>query len=116
METPFELDEEQKELKQKIFPYLKALAYEIVQTQPKNIEKFMIDFLTKQGNYTTSGLTKQEKKELESLRSTVKHYRDLERHNLASSRKEFDIQKELPIDSENSFSEENDDVMDEREE
>ena len=37
METPFELDEEQKELKQKIFPYLKALAYEIVQIQPTNI-------------------------------------------------------------------------------
>jgi len=84
METQFELDKEQKEIKQKIFPYLKALAYEIVQKQPENIEKFMIDFLTKQGNYTTSGLTKEEKKELEFLRVAVKHYRDLENHSLVS--------------------------------
>ena len=91
METQFELDKEQKEIKQKIFPYLKALAYEIVQKQPENIEKFMIDFLTKQGNYTTSGLTKEEKKELEFLRVAVKHYRDLENHSLVSSQKEIEI-------------------------
>ena len=116
METQFELDKEQKEIKQKIFPYLKALAYEIVQKQPENIEKFMIDFLTKQGNYTTSGLTKEEKKELEFLRVAVKHYRDLENHSLVSSQKEIEIKKDLSTDSENSSSEENDDVMDENEE
>ena len=113
----FELDSEQKEIKQKIFPYLKALTYEIVQTKPKHLEKFMIDFLTKQGNYTTSGLTKQEKKELELLRITVKHYRDMEKHNLASSQKEMDIIIDTPNISEDSFSEEeNFDIMDEKEE
>ena len=120
METPFELDSEQKEIKKKIFPYLKALTYELVQKQPEHLEQFMIDFLTKQGNYTTSGLTKDEKKELEFLRIKVKHYRDLENHNLiksnASSQKELEINPNQEIDSENSYSEEKDDVMDENEE
>ena len=116
METPFHLDPEQQELKQKIFPYLKALSYELVQKQPERISEFMIDFLTKQGNYTASGLTKKEKKELEVLRLTVKYYRDLEKHNLASSQKEFDIKINTPEISDSSFSEENDDVMDEKEE
>ena len=66
METPFDLDPEQQELKQKIFPYLKALSYELVQKQPERISEFMIDFLTKQGNYTASGLTKKEKRNLKS--------------------------------------------------
>ena len=38
----------------------------------------MIDFLSKQGNYTTSGLTLAEKKELEALRNKVRHYRELD--------------------------------------
>ena len=119
MEPPFELDEEQKQIKKKIFPYLKALTYELIKSQPTQLEKFMIDFLTKQGNYTTSGLTKDEKKELEALRLAVKHYRELEQHNLAgsNSRKEIEeIKVDTPVDSENSYSEENEDVMDEKEE
>ena len=117
MKTPFELDEEQKQIKQKIFPYLKALTYEIVQVQPQQIEKYMIDFLTKIGNYTTSGLTKDEKKELETLRIAIKHYRNLETHSLVNSQNKLDVQSKPQIDSENSnFSDENDDIMDEKEE
>ena len=119
METPFELDEEQKQIKKKIFPYLKALTYELIKSQPTQLEKFMIDFLTKQGNYTTSGLTKDEKKELEALRLTVKHYREMEQHNLAGSNSKKEIEEikvDTPVDSENSYSEENEDVMDEKEE
>ena len=62
MDTPFELDEQQKQIKQKIFPYLKHLTYELAQIQPQQIEKYMIDFLTKLGPYTASGLTKEEKR------------------------------------------------------
>ena len=45
-----ELDSEQQKLKSQIFPYLKALTYEILTTKPKNIASFMIDFLSKQRN------------------------------------------------------------------
>ena len=77
MDAPFELDEQQKKIKQKIFPYLKALTCELVQIQPRQIEKYMIDFLTKLVPYTASGLTKEDKKELELLRVAIKHYREL---------------------------------------
>ena len=76
----------------------------------------MIDFLTKQGNYTTSGLTRAEKKELEFLRVAVKRYRDLERHSVVTLQKKIDIKKEESISSDDSSSEEDDDVMDEKEE
>ena len=78
METNFELEAEQQKLKSRIFPYLKMLTYEILMKKPVNIASFMIDFLSKQGNYTTSGLTFAEKKELEKLRNTVKRYRELD--------------------------------------
>ena len=38
----------------------------------------MIDYLQKKGGYTSSGLTREEKKELENLRNEVKKYRELE--------------------------------------
>ena len=117
MDIPFELDPEQKQIKQKIFPYLKALIYELAIKQPINIEKYMIDFLTKYGNYTASGLTIEEKKELESLRIAVKHYRNMEKHDLVKSNSDFNknnVIKDGKADAESSESEE--DVMDEKEE
>ena len=109
MENQFELDAEQQKLKSQIFPYLKALTYEILISKPKNIASFMIDFLSKQGNYTTSGLTLAEKKELEDLRNKMRHYRELD----SFKEKETENQKSL---EENSDSEEIDDVMDSAEE
>ena len=38
----------------------------------------MIDYLQKKGGYTSSGLTKDEKIELENLRNEVKKYREFE--------------------------------------
>ena len=104
MDTPFELDEEQKKIKSKIFPYLKALTYEILISKPKNITSFMIDFLTRQGNYTSSGLTFAEKKELELLRNTVKYYREIDSYN----KKEENDKNNL---EENSDSEQDEDLM-----
>ena len=102
METNFELDAEQQKLKSRIFPYLKMLTYEIVMKKPVNIASFMIDFLSKQGNYTTSGLTFAEKKELEKLRNTVKRYRELDEFHKTEEEK----------NEENSDSEdENEDLM-----
>jgi cAMP-dependent protein kinase regulator len=81
MDTNFELDADQQKIKSQIFPYLKSLTYEILMKKPDNIASFMIDFLSRQGNYTTSGLTFSEKKELENLRTIVKRYRELETFN-----------------------------------
>ena len=109
MDTNFELDAEQQKLKSQIFPYLKALTYEILISKPVNITSFMIDFLLRQGNYTSSGLTLEEKKELESLRNKVRYYRQLDSY----IQKDDEIQKNK---DENSDSEEDDDIMDSIEE
>ena len=118
MENQFELDAEQIKIKNTIFPYLKALTYELAEIQPEQqeIKQYMIDFFSFHGNYTTSGLTKNEKKELEYLRLTVKHYRELEKHQLASFNDNNENIKEEPEKSEESSSEEKDDVMDAKEE
>ena len=109
MDTQYELDSEQQKLKSQIFPYLKALTYAILTSKPKNITSFMIDFLSKQGNYTSSGLTLSEKKELETLRNEIRHYRMLDSFNKKSIENEKNSE-------ENSDSDESGDVMDSSEE
>ena len=58
----------------------------------------MIDWLQKFGGYTSTGLTIDEKKELESLRLQVKKYREMEEG------------KETPKDDNQSESDDEDDV------
>ena len=60
----------------------------------------------RQGNYTSSGLTLEEKKELESLRREVLHYRELE---LINNQNQLSEQKNS---EDNSDSDEAEDVMD----
>ena len=106
MESQFELDEEQLKLKSQLFPYIKALTYEILISKPDNIISFILDFFMRQGNYTSSGLTLEEKKELESLRREVLHYRELE---LINNQNQLSEQKNS---EDNSDSDEAEDVMD----
>ena len=74
----------------------------------------MILFLQKIGKYTTSGLTIDEKKELENLRLEVKKYRELEQYKKLI---EDDDNNNNSENDENSFDDElEDDVMDLEEE
>ena len=110
------MNKDENQIKQKIFPYLKALSYELIKNKPKNVLQFMILFLQKIGKYTTSGLTIDEKKELENLRLEVKKYRELEQYkkNLIEN---DDNNNNNSENDENSFDDElEDDVMDLEEE
>ena len=110
------MNKDENQIKQKIFPYLKALSYELIKNKPKNVLQFMILFLQKIGKYTTSGLTIDEKKELENLRLEVKKYRELEQYkkNLIEDDNNNNNNSE---NDENSFDDElEDDVMDLEEE
>ncbi len=109
------MNKDENQIKQKIFPYLKALSYELIKNKPKNILQFMILFLQKIGKYTTSGLTLDEKKELENLRLEVKKYRELEQYKKLIE--DDDNNTFNSEDDENSFDDElEDDVMDLEEE
>jgi hypothetical protein len=48
------------------------MVMEVTRQQPKDPARFMIEYLQKFGGYTSTGLTIDEKKELESLRLQVK--------------------------------------------
>ena len=67
-------------IENKIKPILEKLTAHILKNRPENIPLYMIEYLQKVGNITTSGLTYDEKHELESLRKQVQQYRQIEAH------------------------------------
>jgi len=91
---------EKEKIQKEIQPFIEKMVLDIMKEKPKDIAKYMIYWLQKYGGYTSTGLTLEEKKELEDLRFQVKKYRELESH---SSNKE---------DEDKSFSEESEDDID----
>ena len=72
------MEEREKQIKDIISPHLVTLSYLLCKTQPKDVVGFMIDYFKKEFGYTNTGLTVDEKKELELLRQEVKDYRKRE--------------------------------------
>ena len=103
------MDEQEKKIKEIIFPYLKSMSYHLYKTKPNDLTMFMIDFLQKECGYTSSGLTIEEKKELERLRVEVKRYREMEKHQVENENKE----EESEENSDDVLSEEEKDVVNE---
>jgi cAMP-dependent protein kinase regulator len=78
----------------------------------------MIDYLQKKGGYTSSGLTKEEKLELENLRNEVKKYREfesaiMEEHNEEDLSDEEEKENSVSKSHSDSQSDEEDVVADE---
>ena len=71
---------EEEVIENKIKPILEKLTAHILKNRPENIPLYMIEYLQKVGNITSSGLTYDEKHELESLRKQVQQYRQIEAH------------------------------------
>ena len=78
---------EEERIQKQIRPCIEKMVMDLTRKQPKDVvsyknfkfqAKFMIDWLQKFGGYTSTGLTIDEKKELESLRLQVKKYRSME--------------------------------------
>ena len=77
----------------------------------------MIDYLQKKGGYTSSGLTKDEKIELENLRNEVKKYREfesaiMEEHNEEDLSDEEEKENSVSKSHSDSQSDEEDEVAD----
>ena len=72
------MEEREKQIKDIISPHLVKLSYLLCKIQPKDVVSFMIDYFKKEFGYTNTGLTVDEKKELEFLRQEVKDYRKRE--------------------------------------
>lgn len=76
-------------LKEKVRPVLEQLVFKLLSDKPDNPAEVMIQYLEKLGNYTSNGMTHEEKKELEQLRVEIIKYRKIdeenENHNLDNS-------------------------------
>lgn len=66
----------------KLKDIIEPLFFNLIVNRPKDIVNFSIDWLMKLGQLTSSGLTIEEKEELNGLRKEIKTYRDIEaEHN-----------------------------------
>jgi hypothetical protein len=81
-----EIEEIYSELEQKVKPLLNKLVNNIITDKPDNVPLYMINFLQREGGLTSTGLTIEEKKELNRLRKEVNEFR--EREEIEKKKKE----------------------------
>ena len=86
-------DPKTKELKEFLTTVCDSLCANAVESKPKDICIHMINYLKNKYGYTSSGLKSEEKKELESLRSEVVIFRDMDEHAYYS-----ELQKQIKKD------------------
>ena len=68
------------ELKKFLYSICEPMCIEAIQTRPKDITNYMINFLKTKYGYTSSGLRYDEQKELNNLRSQVEMFKEMEEH------------------------------------
>jgi cAMP-dependent protein kinase regulator len=107
-----EIEEIYSELEQKVKPLLNKLVNNIITDKPDNVPLYMINFLQKEGGLTSTGLTYDEKKELNRLRREVNEFR--EREEIEKKKKEENSDS-ASVSSSESSSEEEDDFHEEEE-
>ena len=73
-----EIDETYSQLAQNVKPLLNKLVNNILKDKPENVVLYMINFLQKESGITSTGLTYEEKKELNNLRKEVNEFRERE--------------------------------------
>ena len=85
-----------KELKEFLTNICESMCLDIYQSKPKDIPNFMIKYLQNKYGYSSSGLSYEEKKEIEKLRNDVEIFRDMDEHTyyaelLKQAKKEIKI-------------------------
>ena len=88
-------------LKEKMRPFMQDMILDLVKEKPENVPLYMLTWLQKYGGFTSTGLTLEEKKELEQLRKDIKQFRD---KNEKGSQKEENLSEEDPDDVDNQIS------------
>lgn len=72
--------EQVERIKEKIKSFSLQMVKAILIDKPKDVGRYMLEWLQKYGGYTSTGLTLEEKKELEQLRLEIKKYREMDEH------------------------------------
>lgn len=68
------------EIKEKIRPYMTQMIMALATDKPDNVPLYISNWLQKYAGLTSTGLTIEEKQELERLRKEIKHYREMGEH------------------------------------
>ena len=69
-----------EELKEFLTNVCESMCLDALETKPKDIPNYMINYLQNKYGYSSSGLQYEEKKELEKLRNDVEIFRDMDEH------------------------------------
>ena len=82
------------ELKKCLYSICESMCINVVQSKPKDIPNYMINYLKSNFNYSSSGLRFDEQKELEYLRAQVEMFKDMEEHSYYSEQSKI-VKKEV---------------------
>ena len=107
-----EIEEIYSQLEQKVKPLLNKLVNSIIVDKPENVALYMINFLQREGGITSTGLTYDEKLELNNLRREVNEFRQRE-ENEKKEKEENSISESV---SKSVSSDEDDEFENEEEE
>ena len=107
-----EIEEIYSQLEQKVKPLLNKLVNSIIVDKPENVALYMINFLQREGGVTSTGLTYDEKLELNNLRREVNEFRQRE-ENEKKEKEENSISESV---SKSVSSDEDDEFENEEEE
>ena len=88
------------ELKKCLYEICEPMCLQIVHNKPKDISiaNFMINYLKKEYNYSSTGLCFEEQKELEFLRSQVEMFKNMEEHAFYSEQSKVAKKEVKPVE------------------
>ena len=104
-----EIEEIYSQLEQKVKPLLNKLVNSIIVDKPENVALYMINFLQREGGVTSTGLTYDEKIELNNLRREVNEFRQREEKEKEEENSES-VSKSSSSDDEDAFENEEEEL------
>ena len=90
-----------EELKEFLKNVCESMCLDALETKPKDIPNYMINYLQNKYGYSSSGLQYEEKKELEKLRNDVEIFRDMDEHTYYAELQK-QVKKEVKVNDKKS--------------
>ena len=90
-----------EELKEFLTNVCESMCLDALETKPKDLPNYMINYLQNKYGYSSSGLQYEEKKELEKLRSDVEIFRDMDEHTYYAELQK-QVKKEIKVNDKKS--------------
>jgi cAMP-dependent protein kinase regulator len=89
------------DLKEFLTNLCESMCLDALETKPKDLPNYMINYLQNKYGYSSSGLQYEEKKELENLRNGVEIFRDMDEHTYYAELQK-QVKKEIKVSEKKS--------------